>query len=77
MSGERCERFGKWFGGCRFEARWDETAPDPIAIRSVERLVHAAVFFAEDLAMMRNLRASRYVRDICIRCGKTVERTAP
>lgn len=42
---EKCPRFGKTFGGCEFEARYDESAAD-----------------------------ITYVRDVCIRCGKTVER---
>lgn len=61
-----CPRVGKWIGGCNFEARHDKIpvkTEDSFWIIGTDRL---------------NALAKRiYVRDVCTRCGKTIERSKP
>ncbi len=62
-----CPRRAKWFGACRFEARYDEGAPD--FTRMPGRI-------DADAAQITKLcRPKTYIHDICTRCGKVVERT--
>lgn len=63
-----CSRFGKWIGGCKFEGRYDTDEPD-LAQFEVLRGVGIP-------ALVESLKAETYVRDVCIRCGRTVERGA-
>lgn len=60
-----CPLFGNLFGGCKFEGRYDE-APNPVAgqITSYKG--------PDDPRALLTLRV--YIRDVCIRCGKIVER---
>jgi hypothetical protein len=54
--------------GHRFEARYDVAPGDldahGVSLAGLERLVQSA--------MKRT-----YVRDVCVRCGKTIERSGP
>lgn len=65
-----CPRFEKWIGRCRFEPRYDLSPADLTQFTSVRSMNGS---FAE------MFRRKTYVRDVCIRCGKTIERamTAP
>ena len=60
-----CERLGKWFGGCRFEPRYDEVSAganfDDARGYSISELRRLAYY-------------ERYVHDICVRCGRVVQR---
>lgn len=62
-----CLRAGKWFGGCRFEARFDLPEFKP---GNAQGTVYGV------LQMIEHSRAKIYVRDVCVRCGKTIEREA-
>lgn len=62
----QCPRFGRLFGGCRFSPRYDDTAPTPAHIDAL-----VAPVTGSELAGTRSIT---YVRDVCERCGKTVER---
>lgn len=59
-----CPRAGRWFRGCRFEARYDEV-PNSRPVKMQESSVEAvrAAFYHRV-----------YVRDVCTRCGATIER---
>ena len=63
-----CERKNAWWRGCRFEARYDAPAAE----------FPAAFEFQGTAASMRAIveakRPKTYIRDVCIRCGKTIER---
>jgi hypothetical protein len=66
-----CPRFGKWFG-CRFEPRYDE--PPLLShifgdgmFSSIK--IDGKMQTIEDLIPMK-----KYIRDVCVRCGKVVER---
>jgi hypothetical protein len=54
--------------GHRFEARYDEEPRDGLD-------VDLNSFIADDIRTMTVLQ--RYVRDVCVRCGKTIERSGP
>ena len=54
-----------WFGSHQFEARYDLSPADMSAL---------ANFKARDPRYMETLRSKTYVRDICTKCGKTIER---
>lgn len=58
-----CPMFGRW-RGCQFEPRYDD--------RKLPRVEHQA----RGLARGRQRLASEriYVRDVCVRCGRTIER---
>lgn len=59
-----CPRAGKWIGGCNFEARHDRIP----TVNGEEALW----LFTDKLnAMQKRI----YVRDVCTRCGKTIERS--
>jgi len=57
-----CPRFGKWFGGCRFEPRYDTHLSD--------RLVKINTYCGD----MEALKDKTYLVDVCVRCGKYVDR---
>jgi hypothetical protein len=69
--GAACPRFGKLIGGCRFEARYDFGAStfDVAGIEWTGQDVGAKL-----KALAEQYRPQYYVRDVCIRCGRTVER---
>lgn len=58
-----CERKNKWWRGCRFEARYDRVFP-----------LHARHIHSILPATLEACKETRYVCDVCIRCGKTIER---
>lgn len=60
-----CPRFGKWIGGCRFEARYDLSPADLSQFADLRGTGTGA--------FLERLRSKTYVRDVCIRCGKTIE----
>ena len=61
-----CPRAGRWIGGCKFEPRHDRvpTATGEDAFWIIE-------------SKLQYLKKRVYVRDICVRCGKTIERKEP
>ena len=69
MSGSvDCPHQGRWFGGCRFEARYDRVGRCERFDGALEgRGVVTGYFEA------RRPRKT-YVRDVCVRCGQTIER---
>lgn len=68
-----CPRFGKWIGGCRFEPRYDEPTIASILNggmwSSASFKIDGKNMSLEDISPTK-----KYIRDVCIRCGKTVER---
>src|SRR5260221_14062069 len=63
-----CPRFGKFVGGCLFEARYDKGEP---------KLTHDFSYTGSSgAARLEQFRQSTYIRDICVRCGKAIERAA-
>lgn len=70
-----CPRFGKLFGGCKFESRYDASAHGPEA-DAIAAALERIVFGSDQTEALAQLRSDdkTYIRDICIRCGKTVER---
>lgn len=61
-----CTQKGRLIGGCRFEARFDETPPDQVKFDRAT--TEGAV------AIIRASIRRVYVREVCIRCGATIER---
>lgn len=60
-----CPRAGKWFG-CKFEARYDESKPGK----------DEWMMFREGPgANEANPVKVTYVHDVCVRCGRTIERS--
>ena len=60
-----CPRNGRWFGGCRFEARYDV----PIVDTATQYPAWVTGGVVRPGALM-----SVYIHDICVKCGKVVER---
>jgi len=69
-----CPRFGKFFRGCLFAGRYDSIAPSADVIAAMRSIVDSGQLENEIAGALEALSSSTYVRDICIRCGKTVER---
>lgn len=75
-----CPRFSKWFGGCKFEARYDEKKQR----RQLGMASDWPEWFSETLTVNgKRVEATprstptdsiTYVRDVCVRCGKSIER---
>ena len=55
----------RWTGRHRFEARFDEAMPAGMFDGNVS---------LAGLGIVDRLKSRTYVRDICVRCGQTVER---
>lgn len=64
-----CPRFGKLFRGCRFEPRYDEPSIASLFSGFGSVKIDGNLASIEDTAP-----GKKYVRDVCIRCGKAVER---
>lgn len=62
-----CPRAGKLFG-CRFRSRYDLGPATPNFRPTGDCSEHLIE------AMLRLSRPQTYVRDVCERCGKTIER---
>lgn len=60
-----CPRFGKLIGGCRFEPRYDLGVPQYNNFRGSPGRVLEAIEAS---------RPKTYVRDVCVTCGRTIER---
>ena len=56
------------FGSHKFEARYDLGPADLSMFETISGT--AAVLFAE------KMRSKTYVRDVCVKCGRTIEREA-
>lgn len=54
---------------CRFEPRYDLSAADTPGVESIRGGV------ATVQAWLDGYRAKTYVRDVCVKCGKTIERS--
>lgn len=65
-----CPREGKWFGGCRFEGRYDT---QPTRKIGGDELFWSGGWETQ-ARLVQSQRKMTYVRDVCVRCGKTVER---
>jgi hypothetical protein len=61
---DRCQN--SWFGSHQFEPRYDKEPSNAMSLGSIK---------ARDVEMLDAMVTKRtYVRDICVRCGNTVER---
>lgn len=65
-----CPRLGKWINGCRFRGRFDRSHP-------MFRMKGDGVVDLSPEQIRELLREDSYVRDVCITCGKTIERQQP
>lgn len=65
MGTSMCKRLGQW-RGCRFEARYDL---EPAQVKFDRLQGEGAGSFLD------KFRKQTYVRDVCTRCGATVERS--
>lgn len=62
-----CKRAGRLIAGCKFSPRFDLS---PAAYPDGSVTTTAAAMFS----IMETTRTKTYVRDVCERCGKTIER---
>lgn len=61
-----CPRTGKLLGGCKFSPRYDLGEPQRVDVEECSAGAYIAILEAS--------KPKTYVRDVCERCGKTVER---
>lgn len=64
-----CPRAGKWIRGCRFEGRWEYGAARVLTHSELTNTL-----FGDTPNALRAVRAATYVRDVCVTCGRTVEK---
>lgn len=69
---ERCSA-----GECDWQPRYDCSAPTAEHIRALPALAETMFLAEDDITVLGLLRSFVYVRDICVRCGATVERSGP
>jgi hypothetical protein len=62
---EICKRSDKLIGGCKFEGRYDRVPPE-----QRKDILEPWQSIGEINARTKRI----YVRDVCVRCGKTVDR---
>lgn len=62
-----CPRINAW-RGCKFEPRYDLGRCDLSGFSSVTN---------PSSANLERFRQKTYVRDVCVRCGRTIERPQP
>ena len=61
--GEQCKRVATLWQGCRFEPRYDERmGPIPPGARF------------DDHTALDYFRVKEYVCDVCVRCGRVIDR---
>lgn len=70
-----CPRVGKWFGGCRFEGRYDVMGSERYGafMPFAEFKISGDAKAVKD-ALNQRTPHTTYVRDVCTRCGRTIER---
>ena len=68
-----CPRIGKLLGGCKWEARYDE--PSLFSQVFGDGLYTSLNIKGENGSIENIIPTKKYVRDVCIRCGKTIERS--
>lgn len=69
-----CPRFGKLFGGCKFEPRYDE----PSLASLFGNGLYTSMTLNGKIALIEDISPKKtYVRDVCVRCGKAIDRTTP
>lgn len=66
---ELCPRIGLWFKGCKFEPRYDTYSPTDALISQVNK---QWALSEKDKELLSETQI--YIQDICIRCGKVIER---
>jgi hypothetical protein len=64
-----CPRAGKWIGGCRFEARFDRYQPRVLTEKEIYWLD-----VNDRVPALAAASSTTYVRDVCVTCGRTIER---
>lgn len=64
MSDNRCPN--SWFGSHKFEPRYDLSPADVSSFKNISGMGSGA--------FLERLRSKTYVRDVCTKCGKTIER---
>ena len=64
-----CSRIGKWFRGCKFEARYDIYTPTKELKDIISRQWNTTPRDKDKL-----LEEMIYVQDVCVVCGKVVAR---
>lgn len=60
-----CPRRDKWFRACKFEPRYDLSAPD---LGKFEKITVTG-------PIVERFRHKTYCGDVCVRCGRTVHPT--
>lgn len=63
-----CERKGKWIRGCSFKARYDMGVADLSQFKTISGISEEAI---------EAFRPKTYVHDVCVTCGKVVDRSNP
>lgn len=69
MSEPPCPRRDKWFRGCRFEPRYDKGEPREM---TADELYWFDI--TSRVEALRTLCPRTYIHDLCVTCGKVVDR---
>jgi len=73
-----CPRANSWFRSCRFEARYETLADAKFVTPEIVAALSEGMVFADEInTAIRTLTKSEvYVRDVCVLCGRSIERAA-
>lgn len=68
---DNCPRRGKWIRGCRFQPRYDSGKPKGIPED------HLFWYNRSDrVSALRATAPKTYVRDVCVTCGRVIDRSS-
>lgn len=74
MADDICPNQGSFFGGCRFEPRYDTRPASPEAVKAAIDSLTAENYEFDPEELAEALSSQQYVRDICTTCGKVIDR---
>lgn len=77
MDAQGCDRRGKFFGGCKFEPRYDEPVISDHEREMGRGQWEAMPGTTKIRWVLVHLGDRIYVHDVCVRCGKTAVRPPP
>ncbi len=73
---EKCPRLGKFYNGCKFEARYDST-PREITVEVMEKVKEIMGNLDEESTVgwpgFLSEKKRVYIHDICVVCGKIIK----
>lgn len=71
---DTCPRRDKLWRPCKFAPRYEYSGYDPKVVEAVMAQPGRSILLENDLEVLTASKRRIYIRDVCIRCGRTVVR---